>query len=378
MRKSKPIAPPPRKNTAEWTGNEPGWQEFVIEVRRLFRRNRRHPLPLLAIVLCTTLFGLWRGYTRQPSYEARIALRLTENDVVAGAAPRPVAELREWVADVALSDGRLSKILDRFQMYPQMRARGLDQAVEALRDDLTVEVWRNEFLDNEESGLIGRAARVALSFRHPDPDVAFGVVSALAEATVDEQRRMRRAQAEYLALGLSPAVEAAREEIHRLRLKKPSSDSTQRSAVPSSDNTQRSAVLSIDSPPLLLMNTPGAFKDSDEIEFWERRISELTRQKEEAELRIAAERLDLGLKSDIIDTVQPRVRPYKLRWSVLGALIGFLCGMLLGGVTIKAFDRRIYDADDLRRLGYPVCGVLPTYPGDGVGSMKSRVRMTAR
>ncbi len=358
MAAPRPIAPPPRKLADEWFGNEPGWGEFVIEVRRLARRNRAHPWPLLAIVLVTTLVGLWQGYVHKPSYEARISLRLTENDVVAGAAPRPVSELRSWVADVALSDGHLIKVIERYRLYPQLRARGLDQALDALRDDLEVEVWRNEFLDNEESGLLGRAARVALSFRQPDPDLAFSVVSDLAAATVDEQRRMRRAQVAYTAMGLEPAIEAARAQLAALR------------SAPHRIET-RALVLA----PSVLAT---ASKESDEIDYWEKRVSELDRQQEEAKLRLRAETLNLGLQSDIIDTVQPRRRAYRLRYTTIGALLGLVCGLLLGGVTIKAFDRRIYDPDDLRRLGYAVCGALPSYPGDGVGSMKSRLRMTAR
>lgn len=343
----------------EWTLEEPGGRRFIAEVRRLARRNRAHPAPLLLAVLCTTGLGLFLGYRYQPVYEARIAMRLTESDALSGARPRQAAELRSWVEDVALSDRHLIQVMDRFHLLEPQRKRGLDQALESLREDIDIEVWRNEFLDDDPGDLVGRSARVALSYRHADPEAAFGVVSALAEATVAEQRRMRKAQAEYLALGLEPSLEAARSELMRLRL--------------SQVRGAREPV-----PPSPWPVPPGLTERQKDVEFWEKRIAELSAQREEALRRLRAETQDLGLQSEIIDSLHPVARPYRARAMSFGGAVGLVLGMLLFGVTLNAFDRHIYDEEDLRRLGYVVCGALPAYPGDDVGSMRSRVRMNVQ
>ena len=97
-----------------WNDAEPGWQTFVAEVRRLFRRSRRRPLLLLCVLFISTALGFFYGYKWQPVYAARVALRLTENDVGVTVAPRPIGALRTFVTDVALSDRVLERIMQRF------------------------------------------------------------------------------------------------------------------------------------------------------------------------------------------------------------------------------------------------------------------------
>lgn len=337
----------------QWTEDEPGWRDMLGDLRRLYYRSRARPLPLLLICLCTTAFGLYRGYLHRPVYEARIALRLTENDVGGAVAPRPVSALRAWVTDVALSDKNLIAVLDRFHLYTRQRVRGLDQALESLREDIEVEVWRNEFLNNDADDEIGRSARVALSYKSQDPDEAFGVVEALAQATVAEQKRMRRAQVEYLAMGLEPSILAAREQL--LGLKLGARGRADAPMTPALGAAQRQA-----------------------IEDLEKRIRELQERRDAAALRLRAETLDLGLRSEIIDTLRPQRRPYRTQAMATYGGLGLLVGLLFGGLVLKAFDRRIYNEEDLRRLGYVVCGCVPAYPGDDVGSMRSRVRMMTR
>jgi hypothetical protein len=39
---------------------------------------------------------------------------------------------------------------------------------------------------------------------------------------------------------------------------------------------------------------------------------------------------------------------------------------------VGAFDSRIHDLDDVARLGIPVVGHVPRFPGDSVGSLRER------
>lgn len=337
----------------KWTEVEPGWREFVDELRRLYRRNRARPAPLLIVVALCGLAGFLFAARWKPSYEARIALRLTEHDVGVTVAPRPIGELRGFVADVALSDRVLERVINKFQLYPQKRARGLDQALEALREDIGVEAWRNEFLV-EDADDVGRSARVALRYAHGDPEVAWGVVEALAEATVAEQRRVRRAQTEYLAMGLEPALVGIEDKIREAR--QHLGAATSGSVI----DVQRRIQLAA---------------DLEDLEHQRREISE---KRTEAQLRLRAETLNLGLRTDIIDSTRPQRRSQYRFVPFVGAALGLLIGLILGSLTLQIFDRRIYGEEDLERLGFSLCGILPAYPGDGVGSMRSRVRMNKR
>ena len=48
-----------------------------------------------------------------------------------------------------------------------------------------------------------------------------------------------------------------------------------------------------------------------------------------------------------------------------GALVG-------SALFLGAFDSRVHDTDDVARLGLPVLGHVPGFPGDQVGSLRSR------
>jgi hypothetical protein len=39
---------------------------------------------------------------------------------------------------------------------------------------------------------------------------------------------------------------------------------------------------------------------------------------------------------------------------------------------VGAFDSRIHDREDAERIGVPVLGHLPSFPGDQVGSLRAR------
>jgi hypothetical protein len=47
-------------------------------------------------------------------------------------------------------------------------------------------------------------------------------------------------------------------------------------------------------------------------------------------------------------------------------------------LVVGAFDPRVHDVNDIRRLGLPVAGHLPSFPGDHVGAFKSRGNAAAR
>src|SRR5207244_1584201 len=97
-------------------------------------------------------------------YSSRIVLRVLEGDVDIATAPRPKGKLREYVADVAFSSARLGELIRKRDLYPRERARDPSFAmpIEAMRDDIEVEVWRNYFLEQRSVDDPARSARIAI------------------------------------------------------------------------------------------------------------------------------------------------------------------------------------------------------------------------
>jgi hypothetical protein len=52
--------------------------------------------------------------------------------------------------------------------------------------------------------------------------------------------------------------------------------------------------------------------------------------------------------------------------------IVFLLALPLAVIFVGAFDRRIYDLDDVRRLGVSALGHVARFEGDNIGALKSR------
>lgn len=67
--------------------------------------------------------------------------------------------------------------------------------------------------------------------------------------------------------------------------------------------------------------------------------------------------------------------------ATLLALVGavaFVLALPLCGLGVGAFDRRIYELDDVRRLGMPTLGAVRSFDGDNTGALVSRLARDRR
>jgi hypothetical protein len=102
----------------------------------------------------------------------------------------------------------------------------------------------------------------------------------------------------------------------------------------------------------------------------EKSLSQLTLSQDAIADRIAAAGLDLVI--EIVGERRPDRPPSRgLLISILATIVGI--GSLVGAaVVIGAFDSRVHDVEDVERLGLPVLGHVPGFPGDRVGSLEAR------
>jgi hypothetical protein len=60
------------------------------------------------------------------------------------------------------------------------------------------------------------------------------------------------------------------------------------------------------------------------------------------------------------------------------ALCAFLAALPLCGSAVAAFDARVYDLDDIRRLELPAMGAVRRFDGDNAGALVARLRNEGR
>src|SRR5262249_47766192 len=133
------------------------------EYRRLARRALARPWRTFGIALALALALAAHRVRTPPSFTARIVLRVSEGDLENDVAPAPNRQLREYVSDVVFSNDRLLGLMRTYHLSPKQLVHDPSQAVDDLRENIQIEVWRNYFLDNREPGQ-PRSARLAIEF----------------------------------------------------------------------------------------------------------------------------------------------------------------------------------------------------------------------
>jgi hypothetical protein len=149
---------------ADWISDEPGLSSAQRELSRLGRRmwRRRALSALVALGLALAMVGMRARKVR--TYVSRVIYRVTENDLDETTAPRPARQLREYVREVAFSNPRLLDVMTTYGLFVRERARDPNLAVEAMRDAISVEVWRNYFFEGARGGEANRSARLSIDF----------------------------------------------------------------------------------------------------------------------------------------------------------------------------------------------------------------------
>ena len=342
--------------SADWTDDEPGLRSAAVELGRMRRRAFARPLRTVGLALLVALAAAGVRARKHRVYRSRVVLRATEGDLDAATAPRPNKRLRQYVLDVAFSNARLSQVIHDFELYPRERARDPSLALEAMRDDVDVEVWRNYFVEIRQLDDAGRSARVAVSYQHRDPQLALDVVRRLGALIVEQEEAERVKLADEAVHRVAAAVTATRDDLARRR-----------------------ATLFAKELALARAPAPLARVELDDlrksVEPLETRLRELERERASLDLRAAMERHQLGLRFEIVDPGQAaRLGLSKPRELVLIGALVFLLALPLAVLFVGAFDSRVWDADDVRRLGLAPLGELPRYRGDNVGSLDARLR----
>ena len=100
-------------------------------------------------------------------------------------------------------------------------------------------------------------------------------------------------------------------------------------------------------------------------------MSELTASRDGIAERIAVAGLDMTV--EVVEEHRADRADHGGFVFVLVVAVVLAIGSLLGSALILGvFDSRIHDLEDVARLGLPVLGHLPGFPGDQVGSLEAR------
>lgn len=328
-----------------WIDHEPGIVDGISETFRLLGRALRRPLTVLSITLALALllggFGLVKKWLHAP----RFVLRAVETDYNPATSPRPKRKLRDYVHQAVFTHSRLLELIKKHGLYPSLTRKNPHGAVESFREDIEVDVYRNYFVVERSAHEPPRSARISIRYKSEDPRQALAVTRDLGRMIIDNENNAARERAE--AVRQQAAEEVARTQQQVVDVRQRLAAATQRWASTAGPDSSSLAVE--------VMKLTAQLRSLDE----RRELAE--RRKVQLDLGAALVENDLGLRFEVVDEgAVSSSDKEKKTVAVTLALSGFFGLFPFVMLTVAAFDGRIRNLDDLRRLGLPLLGHVRT------------------
>ncbi len=350
----------PDRNDDWYESEESTRKAMVRELQRLRRRARVRPLPIIALAALITGALTYKLVTRKQTFQAEVVLALREGSL--GTQERvgmPLGELKEFVISVLLPDKKLEELIERRNLHRLRKHLGIQWAVGELREQLEIEVWRNTYVYYDpENPNRNPSARIGITVKDDDPDEAFLLAHDIASIVMDAVREHRLDFAERISEAVASERVALAKRLSDLELRR----TELMVAFSKARRAKREGVAQALN--LELRQIDGQQRDT------EKSMSQLATSQDAIADRIAAAGLDLVI--ELVGEKRPDRPPSRgLLISIAAVIVGI--GSLVGAtLLIGAFDSRVHDVEDVERLGLPVLGHVPGFPGDRVGSLEAR------
>ncbi|HUS33621.1 MAG TPA: hypothetical protein VMZ53_34195 [Kofleriaceae bacterium] len=352
----------------EWYESEESTRKGMIaEMQRIKRRTRVRPIPVIVLALLITGAITYKMATKKGHYQAEVVLAIREGSLLSEdkRTGLPVGELKEFVTGVLMPDAKLAELIEQRNLHRLRKRMGMPWAINELREQYEIEVWRNSFIYYDpENPNREASARIGLTVTDEDPDSAYLLAHDLAQIIKDSVRDHRQDVANKVAAQIAHVREGTQQRITELELAK----SEKLVQIANAKKEGKQALAQALQMQLL--------KIDHQIGDGEKSLAEIAASPEALADRISEAGLDL-----IVEIVAERRPDRPESKGLLIAMIAVVVGVgaLLGSaLVLGSFDSRVHDTDDVERLGLPVLGHVPGFPGDTVGSLEARGVQRAR
>ncbi len=338
---------------------------MIAELQRMKLRLKVRPVPVLLLALVMTAAVTYKVVKKPHTYEARVVLAISEGLMTRDSLKSiPFDELQQYVSAVLLPESRI------LEMIKKRNPRSIDRlgpqaAVEDFRENFDIEIWKNSFVYfNWEEMNANKSARIGIEVYDLDPDNAYEIAQELASTIIasHEENRQR------VAIELSEEVTMMREKMEE-RLAELSADVAGKKGA--LDDARR---LGKNQLAARLLVEYAAVQTQQTAALVQAKV--IASSPDYNADRVTAAGLDVTI--EVVDQRRPD-RPEKSGF-LLAMLIVVIAtvAMILSTLLVGAFDSRVHDTDDVTRLGLPILGHVPGFPGDHVGSLEARGAVRAR
>jgi len=345
-----------------------GWYEreestragMVAELRRIKRRTLVRPIPVFLLAVLVTTVVAYKFATKKRIYEGDVVLALTEGQLGDKTSSGiPFDELRDYVVTVLMPDSKLLELIERRDLHRLRHRLGPQYALEQLRLQMEIEIWKNSFVFfHEEDATAKQSARIGITVGDFDPDLAFILARDIAGIVIKTHEEQRRKFADALAKDVDQMRLSMAEQLDLIMKQQVQKET----ALAYAQKTGRGKVASE-----LFVDLATLEKDHKRVKT---QLALIAASPEAFADRVSAARLDTTL--EIVEERRPK-RPEQSGIVLVMIIVVIGTGALFGAALfVGAFDSRVHDTDDVARLNLPVLGHVPGFSGDHVGSLHAR------
>lgn len=302
-----------------WLSSEVGVATSIAQAIELCRRGFRRIW--LTLLVTTLLGGALLGYVliRNRDYAPHFVLRVVEADRDTTSSPALKRQLADYVRQAVFTSEPMLELMQKHGLYAKLRRTNARAAIDAFKEDISIETYQNYFVEERRSGSAPRSVRLTVSFHSKDPNVALAVTRDLGALIVQREQARRREQ----ALADASRADQARDIlVQALQRRSAEVLSKQREIEQTPKPDARTQVELV-----------GLLGSLDELE----------RQAESAEKRAAAlgvgaalERRGIGLHFDVVDDGALPGRAAQLRFELLGMSAAILLAFPLIAMAVGA------------------------------------------
>ncbi len=344
----------------DWFESEPPTRKGMKrELGRIAMRARNRPLPVLLVAALIAGGIAFKIISKKPLVEADVTLLLTDSSLARDKATIPVLQLREYVQGVLMPDSKLIAMIEHRNLYKLRGKLGNQFALDSLHDQVEVSVWKNTYASyDEDAPNAARSARIGITVADTDPDVAIGIAHDLASIVVETHAEQTRALAKQLAADSAAFRDGLEQRVDALVVDRAEKEQ-QLAEARAHGKTNVANVLEM----MLAENLADTNRVRKQLDATVISVDAIADKVEEA-----------GLDTSLTIVDEHKPEPGGTRGFVLAlvlAVVG-LCSLAAAALLLGAFDSRIHDGDDVTRLNLPLLGHVPGFPGDDVGSLRSR------
>jgi capsular polysaccharide biosynthesis protein len=349
-------------NNDEWFESEESTRVGLIqEVQRIRRRTRVRPLPVILVAMLITAGLTYKVAMKRTIYYSEVVLVMREGSLMDAnkTTGLPMEELKEFVQSVLLPDAQLAELIEKYDLHRLRKTMGMAWAITELRESIEIESWRNSFIYYDPDNSNREAsARIGLTVGDDDPDQAYMIAHDLAEIVIHEVREKRLKLAKTASADIAALRDALQQRMADLERER-----TERMIAQTKAKSEGKIGVS-QAIQMRLIEIDQVQKET------EKSLSSIAVSPEALADRIAEAGLDLVVE---IASERRPARPESKGLLIVMIAVVVGVGSLIGAsLVLGAFDSRVHDTDDIARLGLPVLGHVPGFPGDRLGSLEAR------